>query len=46
MADDPRTYLALVDLQALLTAPRLGLHTVAPSFDLVANNVLTFVSIF
>jgi hypothetical protein len=46
MADDPRTYLAVVDLQALLAAPRTGAHTVDPTFDLVANNVLSFVSIF
>lgn len=40
-----RTFLAVVDLQALLSAPRIGLHTLDPTFDLVANGVIRFVQI-
>lgn len=40
-----RTYLALVDMNALLAAPRTpGTHTVDPSADLVGSGVLTFVA--
>jgi hypothetical protein len=39
-----RTFLAVIDLQALLAAPRTaGSHNVEPAFDLVANNVARFV---
>jgi len=38
-------YVALVDLQGMLNAPRLsGTHTVDPSYDLVGNHVVTFVA--
>jgi hypothetical protein len=39
------TYLALIDLQALLSAPRLaGTHTVDPSYNLLTNNVVIYVA--
>jgi Abnormal spindle-like microcephaly-assoc'd, ASPM-SPD-2-Hydin len=46
--NDQRTYVAVVDLGKLLAAPReatsgFGSNTVDPSYDLVANNVVTFV---
>lgn len=38
-------YVALVDLQGMLNAPRVsGTHTVSPSYDLVGNGVVTFVA--
>jgi len=38
-------YVALLDLQGLLNAPRVsGTHTVDPSYDLVGNNVVKFVA--
>src|SRR5579871_2921876 len=38
-------YVALIDLQGMLNAPRLsGTHTVDPSYDLVGNHVVTFVA--
>jgi hypothetical protein len=41
-----RTFLAVVDLQALLAAPRTaGTHNVSPTFDLVSNNVVRFVAL-
>lgn len=40
-----RTFLAAVDLQALISAPRTGPHTVDPTIDLVANGVVRFVQI-
>jgi hypothetical protein len=43
LIDDPRAYIALVDLQGLLSAPRNGAHTVDPT---VAAGFITFVSIF
>src|SRR5262249_20601570 len=46
MSNQARTFLAIVDLQALLAAPRVaGTHTVDPSVDLVATGVVSFVSI-
>ena len=40
------TFLAQVDLQALLNAPRTpGTHRVDPTFDLVANNVVIFIKV-
>ena len=40
-----RTFLALVDMQALLGAPRIpGTHTVDPTFDLVGSGIVTFVA--
>lgn len=46
MADAaPPNYIAIVDLQALLNAPRIpGTHTVEPTFDLVANGVVVYVA--
>jgi hypothetical protein len=41
----PPTYLAVIDLQALLNSPRTpGTHTVDPSYDLLANGVVRYVS--
>jgi len=40
-----RTFILVVDLNKLLAAPRTGPHTVNPAFDLVANGVVTFVSV-
>jgi hypothetical protein len=37
-------YVALIDLQGMLNAPRTGANTVDPSYDLVANGVVTFVA--
>ena len=46
MANTARTYLAVVDLQALLSAPRqTGTHNINPSVDLSASGILRFVSI-
>jgi hypothetical protein len=43
--DVPPTYLAIIDLQALLNAPRTtGTHTVDPTYDLVANGVVTYIA--
>jgi len=40
------TFLAQIDLQALLSAPRTaGTHRVDPTFDLVANKIVTFVKV-
>ncbi len=36
-------YLAVIDLQALLNAPRSGAHTVNPSYDLLANHVVRYI---
>jgi hypothetical protein len=44
MANDGTSYLAIVDLTALLAAPRTGAHTCDPSYDLVGNGVLRFIS--
>jgi hypothetical protein len=39
------SYLGVIDLQALLSAPRLaGSHTVDPSYDLILNGVVTYVA--
>lgn len=44
---NPPTYLAVIDLQGVLNAPRVaGTHTVDPSYDLIANNVLRYVRTF
>ncbi len=41
----PPTYLAIIDLQALLNAPRTpGTHTVDPTYDLVANGVVVYIA--
>jgi len=40
-----RTYIAVIDINKLLAAPRSGPHTVQASYNLVANGVLTFVSV-
>ena len=38
-------YVALIDLQGMLNAPRVsGTHTVSPSYDLVGNGVVNFVA--
>jgi hypothetical protein len=40
----PPTWLAVIDLQALLNAPRTaGTHRVSPSYDLIAHGVVTYV---
>jgi hypothetical protein len=48
LMNDARTYVAVIDLDALLAAPRVattgpGSHTISPTFDLLANNVVSFV---
>jgi hypothetical protein len=44
MVNDERTYLAKIDLAALLAAPRTaGTHTVNPSVNLVTTGILTFI---
>lgn len=49
LMNNARTYVAVIDLDALLAAPReaappaAGSHTVSASYDLVKNNVVTFV---
>ena len=41
----PPTYLAVIDLNKLLAAPRTaGTHTVDPSYDLIANGVVAYVA--
>ena len=46
LVDDPRNYVALIDLQALLNAPRQpGSNYVDPSVDLVGTGIITFISI-
>jgi hypothetical protein len=40
----PPTYLAVVDMAALLVAPRSGMHTVDPSYDLIGNGVVRYVA--
>lgn len=40
-----RTFIAVIDINKLLAAPRSGAHTVDPTYNLVANGVLTFVSV-
>jgi hypothetical protein len=45
MVNDERTYVAKIDLAALLAAPRTaGTHTVDPSVNLVTTGVLTFIA--
>lgn len=40
------TYLAVVDLKALLSAPRLtGTHTVDPTYNLITNGVLVYIAV-
>jgi hypothetical protein len=42
----PPAYLAVVDLEALLAAPRVaGTHQVSPAFDLIANGVVRYVKV-
>ena len=38
------TWLAIIDIEAMLSAPRLG-HTVDTSYDLVAHGVVSFISV-
>jgi len=46
MSNDARTYLAVVDLQKLLSAARVtGSHSVAATVDLVASGIVSFVSV-
>jgi hypothetical protein len=41
----PPTYLAVVDIQAMLNAPRLpGTHYVDPAYDMIANKVIRYVA--
>jgi hypothetical protein len=37
------TRVAVIDLQAALAAPRSGVHTVDPSFDLIGTGVARYV---
>jgi len=46
MANDARTFLAVVDLQALLEAPRQsGSHNLSSGVNLITSGILSFVSI-
>jgi hypothetical protein len=46
IANDQRTYLALVDLEGLLGAARTsGTHSIDPTVDLVGSGIVRFVSI-
>ena len=38
------SYLAVIDLTALMAAPRTGAHTVTSTYDLVANGVVRYVA--
>ena len=41
----PPAWVAVIDLQGLLNAPRLsGTHTIDPSYNLVLNGVVRYVS--
>jgi hypothetical protein len=40
----PPSYLAVVDMQALLAAPRSSAHTVDPNYDLRGNGVVRYVA--
>jgi hypothetical protein len=40
-----RTYIAVIDINKLMAAPRSGAHTVSGSYNLVTNGVLTFVAV-
>jgi hypothetical protein len=41
-----RKFIAVVDINALLAAPRVaGTHNIDPTFNLVSNGVLRFVSV-
>ena len=37
-------YLAIIDIQAMLSAPRVGAHTVDPAYDLLAHGVVRYVA--
>jgi hypothetical protein len=42
----PPTFMAVIDLNKLLAAPRLsGTHTVDPSYDLILNGVVSYVAV-
>ena len=42
----PPTYLAVIDIQALLSAPRTtGTHTVDSAYDLLGNHVVAYVPV-
>jgi hypothetical protein len=44
-ASPPPKWLVVIDLQALLSAPRTpGTHFVSPSYDLLTNGVVAYVS--
>jgi len=45
LMNDQRTYIAMIDLGALLAAPRSPEHVVDPSYDLLGNNVVQFIAI-
>src|SRR5205823_679154 len=38
------TWVAAVDMQALLAAPRSPAHTVDPNYDLIANKVVRYIA--
>jgi hypothetical protein len=40
------SYLAVIDLTALMAAPRTGAHTVSASYDLVAHGVVRYVATY
>ena len=45
LMNDQRTYIALIDLGALLAAPRNPVHVVDPTYDLLDNNVVQFIAV-
>jgi hypothetical protein len=46
MVDDARDYIAVIDMQALLVAPRtLPTHAVSPSVDLLATGIVKYVAV-
>lgn len=46
IVDDVRAFVAVIDMQALLLAPRTpGTHSVSPSVDLLATGIVKFVQV-
>jgi hypothetical protein len=39
------TYVGVIDLEALLKAPRSGLNTVDPTYDLIAHGIVRYVAV-
>jgi len=46
LLDAGRTFVAVVDINALLAAPRVaGTHNISPGFNLVSHGVVRFVKV-